>query len=221
MRILLIEDDPMIGRGLRRSLGREGVAVDWVRDGTEAVEAAESDEHDLVLLDLGLPGVGGLEVLRRMRSAGVRTPVIIVTAREEIDDRVRGLDLGADDYVVKPFATQELLARIRAVSRRRSGAVESLLQAGDLSLDLAEHKLSRGQDSAELTAREFALMRALMERPGAILSRAQLEERLYGWGEEVESNAIDVLIHSVRKKFGKNTIRNVRGAGWVVSRSRS
>ena len=211
----------MIGRGLRRSLGREGVAVDWVRDGAEGAEAAVSGEHDLVLLDLGLPGVGGLEVLRRMRASGARTPVVIVTARDEIDDRVRGLDLGADDYVVKPFATKELLARVRAVSRRRSGAVESLLQAGDLCLDLAEHRLSRGDDSAVLSAREFALMRALMQRPGAILSRAQLEERLYGWGEEVESNAIDVLIHSVRSKFGKSVIRNVRGAGWVVLKAGS
>lgn len=221
MRILLIEDDLMIGRGLRRSLGREGVSVDWVRDGAEGAEAAASGEHDMVLLDLGLPGIGGLEVLRRMRAAGVRTPVVIVTAREEIDDRVRGLDLGADDYVVKPFATEELLARIRAVSRRRSGAAESLLHAGDFCLNLAERTLSRGDDSAVLPAREFALMRALMERPGAILSRAQLEDRLYGWGEEVESNAVDVLIHSVRKKFGKNVIRNIRGAGWVVSRNGS
>ena len=221
MRILLIEDDPMVGRALRRSLGREGVSVDWLRDGAEGAEAAGIGEHDLVLLDLGLPGAGGLEVLRRMRAAGVRTPVVIVTARDEIDDRVRCLDLGADDYVIKPFATEELLARVRAVSRRRSGAAESLLRAGDLQLNLAEHKLSRGDDSAVLTAREFALMRALMERPGAILSRAQLEERLYGWGEEVESNAVDVLIYSIRSKFGKSVIRNIRGAGWVVAGDRS
>ncbi len=221
MRILLIEDDAMIGRALRRSLEREGVAVDWIRDGAEGAEAAGLGEHDLALLDLGLPGLGGLEVLRRMRAARVQMPVVIVTARDEIDDRVRGLDLGADDYVVKPFATRELLARIRAVSRRRSGAAESLLQAGDLRLDLAEHTLACGNDVAVLTAREFALMRALMERPGAILSRAQLEDRLYGGGEEVESNAIDVLIHSIRKKFGKSVIRNIRGAGWAVSRDGS
>jgi len=216
MRILLIEDDPMIGRGLCSSLAREGWAVDWVRNAREGADAAAMGDHGVVLLDLGLPDASGLSVLHDLRAAGKSVPVLILTARDQLDDRVLGLDIGADDYLVKPFATRELVARIRAVLRRQSGAANSILQAGELSLDLAEHRLCWQGGAATLSAREFSLMCALMERPGAILSRARLEERLYAWGEEVESNAIDVLIHSVRRKIGKDAIRNVRGAGWLV-----
>lgn len=218
MRVLLIEDDVMIGHALRTSLGREGMAVDWVQDGVDGGEAATAGDYNVVLLDLTLPGQSGLDVLQALRRAGNRIPVLVITARDDVDDRVRGLDLGADDYVVKPFATRELVARIRAVMRRQSGAAESVLQAGELSLNLADHRLSWRGITVELSAREFALMRTFIERPGVIFSRSELELRLYGWGDEVESNAIDVLIHSVRKKLGKEAIRNVRGAGWMVLR---
>jgi DNA-binding response OmpR family regulator len=216
VRILLIEDDRMIGTSLVASLAREGLVVDWVRSGEDGAEALATGGHALVLLDLGLPGQSGIDILRNARRAGNRVPVVIVTARDGIDDRVSGLDVGADDYVVKPFETRELLARIRAVLRRHEGAAQSLLIAGDITLDLASHALAYRDATVVLPAREFALMHALLSRPGAIFSRVQIEERIYGWGEEVESNAVDVLIHSIRKKFGKDIIRNIRGAGWMI-----
>jgi two-component system, OmpR family, response regulator len=219
MRILLIEDDPMIGNSLAKALRDLGMSVDWVTDGPDGEEALAADEHRLVLLDLGLPGKQGLHLLRAVRSAGGRVPIIVITARDELDDRVAGLDLGADDYIAKPFAVRELVARMNAVLRRQSGLTQSIMEAGEMTLDLDTHGLSYRGTQIVLPAREFALMRALMERPGRILSRAQLEERLYGWGEEVESNAIDVLIHSVRKKLGKEVIRNLRGAGWMVAKA--
>ena len=218
MRILLIEDDRMIGRGLVDALGREGMTVDWVRDGNLGAEGLVTGGHALVLLDLGLPDVPGLELLRATRRAGNKVPVLVITARDGTDDRVAGLDLGADDYLVKPFETRELVARIRAVIRRHAGKAHSVFEAGELLLDLAGHELAYRGTTLVLPAREFALVQALMERSGTILSRGQLEDRLYGWGEEVESNAVDVLIYSIRKKFDKQVIRNVRGAGWMVPR---
>ncbi|AWN42530.1 response regulator transcription factor [Methylobacterium durans] len=219
MRILLIEDDAMIGEGLVRALAAQGMSIDWVRDGREAEAALRGDGHALVLLDLGLPGTDGLDLLKNARSRGVDTPVLVITARDAVDSRVGGLDLGADDYLVKPFETRELLARMRAVLRRRSGRATSCLVAGPTELDTETHALSHADAVAVLPAREFALMNALMERPGRILSRAQIEERIYGWGEEVESNAVDALIHAIRRKFGKGVILNVRGAGWMVPKS--
>jgi two-component system OmpR family response regulator len=216
MRVLLIEDDRMIGSSLSTALTREGMAVDWVRNGADGAEALATGGHTLVLLDLGLPGHSGLDLLRAARGSGNRIPVLVVTARDGLDDRVAGLDLGADDYVVKPFETRELIARIRAILRRQGGAARSVLQTAEIVLDLATHELTRRTTTAVLSAREFALMYALVERPGVILSRGQIEQRIYGWGEEVESNAVDVLIHSIRKKFDKDVIRNVRGAGWMV-----
>lgn len=216
MRVLLIEDDRMIGRGLVEALDREGIAVDWVRDGQTGADAMKIGGHALILLDLGLPGADGLGLLKKARKTGNRTPVLVITARDGLDDRIAGLDLGADDYLVKPFETRELIARIRAVLRRQTGVAQSIIEVGEIALDLASHDLIYRGATATLPAREFALMQALLERPGAILSRAQLEERLYGWGQEVESNAIDVLIHSIRKKFDKDVIRNVRGVGWMV-----
>lgn len=216
MRILLIEDDTMIGEGLVRTLFKQGISVDWVRDGREAEAAFRDGGHALVLLDLGLPGADGLDLLKIARNHGVDTPVLIITARDEVDSRVGGLDLGADDYLVKPFETRELLARMRAVLRRRAGQATSRLIAGSTELDIETHALLHADEVAVLPAREFALMYALMERPGRILSRAQIEERIYGWGEEVESNAVDALIHAIRRKFGKSVILNVRGAGWMV-----
>ena len=219
MRVLLVEDDAMIGKGLLSALAAAGMSVDWVRDGALAQVALRDEGYAIVLLDLGLPGGDGFDLLKAARRAGVATPVLVITARDGVDDRVAGLDLGADDYLVKPFETRELLARMRALLRRRAGTAAPALVAGALELDAETHILSCGKISEVLPAREFALVHALLERPGRILSRAQIEERIYGWGEEVESNAVDVLIHSIRRKFGKGVILNVRGAGWMVAKS--
>jgi DNA-binding response OmpR family regulator len=216
MRVLVVEDDPMIGRALERALRDEGFAVDWVRSGNDALPAIQDHEFTAVLLDLGLPGRDGLDVLRSVRAGGKSTPVVVITARDGLDDRVEGLDGGADDYMVKPFEIRELLARLRAVVRRRHGQASTILRHGEIVVDLDTHRVEYQGSSHVLGAREFALVCALIERPGVILARTQLEERLYGWGEEVESNAVDVLIHYVRRKFGKDFIRNVRGAGWVI-----
>jgi two-component system OmpR family response regulator len=216
MRILLIEDDPMLGKALVRGLSDHGVTVDWARDGAEGSAALAQDEHALVLLDLGLPKRSGLDVLKDARAAGVAIPVVIITARDGIDDRVTGLDVGADDYIVKPFELRELLARIRAVRRRHNGQAQSLVAGGEITLDLATHRATYRGIEHILSAREFALLQVLLQRPGAIFSRAQIEQQIYGWGEEVESNAVDVLIHGIRKRFDRDIIRNVRGAGWMV-----
>ncbi|RYB07064.1 response regulator [Lichenibacterium ramalinae] len=218
MRVLLIEDDLMIGKSLKQALQNESMVVDWTRSGVEGEEALTTNDYSAVLLDLNLPDKNGVDVLRATRQSGNKAPILVITARDDIDDRIAGLDLGADDYMVKPFDMRELVARMRAVLRRRSGIARSMLQTATMTLDLATHELTYRDQSRVLSAREFALMRALLERPGIILSRAQLEERLYGWGEEVESNALDVLIHSLRKRFDKDIIHNVRGAGWMVVR---
>jgi DNA-binding response OmpR family regulator len=220
MRVLLIEDDQMIGQGLSKALGAEGMSVDWVRDGADASVALADGAHSVILLDLGLPDAEGFDLLRVARRKGLKTPVLVITARDGLDDRVSGLDLGADDYLVKPFELRELLARMRAVLRRHQGRAVSRIVSGRSELDTETHELSFGDIVEVLPAREYALMHALMERPGRILSRAQIEERIYGWGKEVESNAVDVLIHSIRRKFGKDVILNVRGAGWMTPRSR-
>ena len=209
----------MIGKSLKQALQHQGMSVDWTQSGLEGEEAVAVGEYAAILLDLSLPDKSGVEVLRTVRLSGNKTPLLIVTARDEIDDRIAGLDLGADDYLVKPFDVRELVARIRAVVRRRAGVATSVLQTGQLTLDLATHELTYRDARRILSVREFGLMRALMEHPGSILSRAQLEEHLYGWDEEVESNALDVLIHSLRKRFDKELIRNVRGAGWMVAKS--
>jgi DNA-binding response OmpR family regulator len=220
MRILLIEDDAMIGRSLSRGLENHGMSVDWVRSGADGRIAlkSEAEEHALVLLDLGLPDMSGLEVLRHARATRKVLPILVITARDGLDDRIAGLDLGADDYIIKPFQLGELLARMRAVMRRFHGQAQSLVVSGDISLDLATHEAEYKDTKRILSAREFALLRVLMQRPGTIVSRAQIEQQIYGWGEEVESNAVDVLIHSIRKRFDKDIIRNVRGAGWMITR---
>jgi two-component system response regulator QseB len=216
MRVLLAEDDTMIGAAVRDRLRGQGLAVDWVRDGRAADAALAGESYDLLLLDLGLPGREGLAVLKELRGRGSTLPVVILTARDAVDDRVAGLDAGADDYVVKPFDLKELEARLRAVLRRRAGRASSVIEHGDLSLDLVAHELRRDGVPVPLSPREFALLHALLERPGGILSRAQLEERLYGWGEEVGSNVVEVHIHSLRRKLGADLIRNVRGVGYRV-----
>ena len=218
MRILLVEDDPMIGEAVCVALKDAAYAVDWVKDGVTASSALEHGEHQAVLLDLGLPKRDGMEVLRRLRQAGKSIPVIVITARDAVEDRIQGLDVGADDYLVKPFNVQELLARLRAIIRRHGGQGAPVLTNGSVSLDPATHEARRGDSVILLSAREFALLHALLLRPGAILARAELEERIYGWNEEVESNAVDFLIHGVRKKLGADVIKNVRGAGWMVAR---
>lgn len=211
----------MVGQGLSRALADDGMAIDWVRNGMEGRAAIANGDYQLVLLDLGLPGMSGLELLRMLRDAGDDTPLIVITARDGIDDRVVGLDLGADDFLVKPFEYKELSARIRAIRRRHAGHAVSTIGNGEIVLNLATHEASFRGTSLLLPAREFALLHALVERPGAVLSRAQLEERLYGWNETVGSNAVDVLIHYLRKKFGNDIIRNVRGVGWMVARGSS
>ena len=219
MRVLLIEDDIMIAKGIVSGLKSAGMSVDWVRDGVQAQAALREGGYAIALLDLGLPGADGLEVLELARAKGVETPVLVITARDGVDDRVHGLDLGADDYLIKPFELRELQARMRALIRRRAGRATSVLIAGSSELNTETHELSRDGVTDVLPAREYALMLALVERPGRILSRSQIEDRIYGWGEEVESNAVDVLIHSVRRKFGKDVILNVRGAGWMAPKS--
>ncbi len=220
MRVLLIEDDRMLADALRQALQDASYAVDGVHDGETALNAIESHEYDAVLLDLALPRKSGLEVLRALRNRRNAVPVIIVTARDAVEERVTGLDLGADDYVLKPFDVDELLARLRAVLRRRAGSAVPVLTNGSVSLDPATREATAGDRTALLSAREFSLLQALLVQPGAILSRQQLEERIYGWNEEVESNAVEFLIHGVRRKLGSSTIRNVRGLGWTVSNGR-
>lgn len=217
MRILLVEDDGMIGESLTRALRTEGFAVDWTQDGAAAELALLNGDYSLALLDLGLPKRSGLEILRWMRARGDATPVLILTARDGVDDRVAGLDAGADDYLVKPFALAELEARMRALLRRQAGRAEPVMRAGGATLDPASRTLVYRDHTSVLSAREYALMHALMERAGAVLSNAQLEERIYGWNEEISSNAVETHIYHLRKKFGSDLIRNLRGVGYLVA----
>ena len=219
MRVLLVEDDQMLGRAVLQALHDAAYAVDWVEDGAAASAALDGHDYELVLLDLGLPRRDGIEVLRRMRSRGDATPVLVITARDSVDERIEGLDVGADDYLGKPFAVGELLARLRALVRRSAGAATSTLTNGIVSLELAAKRAVSDGVAHGLSQREFALLQALMLRPGAVLSRAQLEQSIYGWGEEVESNAVDVIIHGLRRKLGADRIRNVRGLGWRVEQA--
>jgi two-component system response regulator QseB len=216
MRVLLVEDDAMIGESVRKGLRQEGLAVDWVRDGLAAELALKNEVYDILLLDLGLPRKEGLAVLKSLRAAGNSIAVLILTARDAVADRVKGLDAGADDYLVKPFDLDELSARIRALLRRQSGRAEPLLQHGGLVLNPATHEAALNGVPLTLSAREFALLHALLERPGAVLSKAQIEEKLYGWNEEVESNIIEVYIHALRRKLGSDFIKNVRGVGYMI-----
>jgi len=218
MRVLLVEDDRMIGAALEQALKDAAYAVDWATDAVMAASALDIDSYDLALLDLGLPRGDGIEVLRRLREQGHTMPVLIISARDALDERIRGLDLGADDYLVKPFEVPELLARMRAALRRRSGSGMPLMGNGRIEIDPATHEARFDGEACRLTAREFALLQALLARPGAILSRSELEQRIYGWGEEIESNMVEVLIHAIRKKLGAAVIKNVRGIGWMVDR---
>ncbi|MDR5753045.1 MULTISPECIES: response regulator transcription factor [unclassified Caballeronia] len=220
MRVLLIEDDLMIGEAIQDALKDASYATDWIRNGPTALTTLACQHYDLVLLDLGLPGKDGLEVLTSIRAIDNPVALLIITARDGLDDRLRGLDGGADDYVLKPFEMAELLARMRAVLRRKAGNAAPVLGNGVVSLDPATSEASvNGGSPVQLSSREFSLLHALLVRPGAILSRSELEDRIYGWGEEVESNAVEYLIHALRRKLGSEVIRNVRGVGWMVSKS--
>ena len=216
MRLLLVEDDPMIGASVQRGLRQEGHTVDWVRDGTAAELAVANGVHEMILLDLGLPRNSGLDLLASLRRKGVALPVLVITARDSVADRVKGLDAGADDYLVKPFDLDELSARIRALMRRHGGRASPVIEHGALTLNPATHEVTLAGLPVSLSGREFALLHALVEQPGVPLSRAQLEDRIYGWNEEIESNAIEVYIHSLRRKLGAEWIKNVRGVGYRV-----
>jgi two-component system OmpR family response regulator len=219
MRILVVEDDAMIADAVLQALRDAAYAADRVSDGQTAAAALDGHDYDAVLLDLGLPRKDGMEVLRHIRQAGDPVPVLVITARDAIAARIAALDLGADDYLVKPFDVNELLARLRAVGRRLAGQASSELVHGTLSLNSSSHRARFGEVECELSAREFALLQTLVLRRGAIVSRESLETALYGWNEEVESNAVEFLIHRVRKKLGATVIRNVRGVGWTLGQS--
>jgi len=218
MRFLVVEDDAMIGDSIRTGLRQEGYTVDWVRDGDAAELAMATTAYDAILLDLGLPGRGGLELLAHWRRQGNVVPVLIITARDAVTDRVLGLDSGADDYLVKPFDLDELAARLRALLRRRSGRATPVIENGPLTLDPARHEVRLDGAAINLSAREFGVLHALLENPGVPLSRTQIEDRLYGWEQEIGSNAVEVHIHALRRKLGSDWIRNVRGVGYMVPR---
>jgi len=218
MRVLLVEDDEMIAQGLQTALRQAGFAVDWMRDGKTAGAALRASAFDLVLLDLGLPLRDGIDVLRDLRKRGDATPVIILTARDEIQHRIAGLDAGADDYIVKPFDLDEMTARMRSVLRRAAGRGDATIEHGELSLDATTRTVQRNGSPVALSAHEYAVLEALLQRPGAVLSRAQLEDRLYGWDEQIESNAIEVYVHGLRRKLGSDAIRTLRGVGYFIPR---
>jgi two-component system OmpR family response regulator/two-component system response regulator QseB len=218
MRILLAEDDPQLGDGLTVGLRQDGYAVDWVKDGIAADLALKSESFDLLVLDLGLPRLAGMEVLARLRGRGQSLPVLILTARDATGNKIAGLDSGADDYVVKPIDLDELAARVRALARRAAGRAAPLLQHGDLVLDPAAHQVTRAGMPVELSGREFALLQALLENRGRVMTRAQLEGSLYGWRDEPDSNALEVHVHHLRKKLGAELIKTLRGVGYLVAK---
>ena len=218
MRLLLVEDDPMIGEAVRDLLRAEGYAVDWANDGDMADAALATQAYDLVLLDLGLPRRDGLAVLRDLRARKDRTPVLIATARDGVSQRVQGLDAGADDYVLKPYDLEELLARIRALLRRAAGRAEPVYEHQGISVTPATREVLVQGRPVSLSAREWAVLEALIARPGTVLSRQQLEDKLYGWGGEISSNAVEVYVHGLRKKLGAHLVLNVRGLGYMVPR---
>ncbi len=217
MRLLLVEDDEMVGKSLQRGLVQAGFSVDWVRDGREAELALGHGIHDLTILDLGLPKVDGMKLLEMLRSRGNGMPVLIASARDTVRDKIAGLEAGADDYVLKPFDLDELIARVRALLRRHAGSGTPVLRFGALLLDPARRVVTLHDQPVELSAREFGLLEALMLRPGTVISKEKLEESIYGWGEEIASNAIEVHVHNLRRKLGAYRIRNLRGVGYRVA----
>ncbi len=220
MRLLLVEDDEMLGHGVQAGLAQAGFAVDWVKDGEAAELFLDAEEYDLLILDLGLPRRDGMEVLRNLRNAGKDLPVLILTARDAVEDRVQGLDSGADDYLIKPFDLDELGARVRALLRRRGGRAMPVIRHGEIELDPASHTVTQAGRVVDISPREFALLQELLENRGRVLSRSQLERSLYSWKDEVDSNAVEVHIHHLRKKLGSDLIRTVRGVGYVIDKMR-
>ncbi len=216
MRLLLVEDDPILGDGLQAGLRQGGYTVDWLRDATSAEAALRSEHYEIMVLDLGLPDRSGLSVLKELRQRGEDLPVLILTARDAIEDRVKGLDSGADDYMLKPFDLDELAARLRALLRRHSGRAENKIVHGEIVLDPSAHAVSIAGKGIELPPREYTVLQLLLENSGRVMSRSRLEESLYSWDGEVESNAIEVYIHHLRKKFGSDLIRTVRGVGYII-----
>jgi two-component system response regulator QseB len=222
MYILLVEDDELLGDGIKNGLTQMGDTVDWVQDGKTAQDViiAPHSEFDAVILDVGLPGLSGLEVLKNIRQRGITTPVLLLTARESVDDRVKGLDAGADDYLTKPFDLSELSARLRALRRRAQSRATPKLIHGELELDPAAHMVTYQGEEVVVSRREFALLFKLVENAGRVLSRDQLNQTLYGWGDAVDSNALEVHIHNLRKRFGSDLIRTIRGVGYIVEKKK-
>jgi DNA-binding response OmpR family regulator len=218
MKLLLVEDDALLGDGVRAGLKQAGFAVDWVQDGLAAKVALDSEDYDLLVLDLGLPKLSGMELLKSVRAKRASLPVLILTARDTVADRVAGLNAGADDYLVKPFDLDELIARLNALLRRSAGQVELTLQHGAIELTPASHQVRLAGTDVSMSAREFSLLHTLLLHAGRVHSREQLEQTLYGWGEEVESNAIEVHVHHLRKKLGNDLIRTLRGVGYVIDK---
>ncbi|MDH5691744.1 MAG: response regulator [Gammaproteobacteria bacterium] len=219
MRLLIVEDDPLLGEGIQAGLSQEGYAVDWVEDGEAADTALITNEYELMVLDLGLPKKSGLEVLKNLRLKENDLPVIILTARDTVEDRVAGLDSGADDYLTKPFELGELSARIRALLRRRGGRSSPVISHGNLTLDPASHTVTQDGKTVDISPREFTILQLLLENRGKVMSRSRLEEGLYAWNDEVESNTVEVHIHHLRKKLGAELIRTIRGVGYIVDKT--
>ncbi len=220
MRVLLVEDDELLGDGIRTGLKHYGHTIDWVKDGKSAYDVLSSkhESFDIIVLDIGLPKMSGLEVLKSVRDRNIHTPVVILTARETVDDRVKGLDAGADDYLTKPFDLDELCARMRAMQRRSKSRAKSVITYGDIQLDPASHLVTRNSEPVMVSRREFALLQKLLENAGRVISREQLNQTLYGWGENIDSNALEVHIHNLRKRFGSEIIRTIRGVGYMAER---
>jgi len=221
MRVLLVEDDLLLGDGVKSGLSQEGILVDWLKDGREALNATLNNDFDAIILDLGLPSLSGIEVLQHLRRQSNNTPVLILTARDSVSDRVTGLDAGADDYMTKPFDLDELGARLRALHRRSHGKSAPILKHGSIEMDPAAHAVTYNNEPVNLSAREFTLLRVLLENAGRIVTRGSLEDRLFGWDNEIESNSLEVFIHHLRKKFGADLIRTVRGVGYTIEKQKS
>lgn len=219
MRLLLVEDDELLGDALKTGLMQFSYVVDWLKDGKTALSALKTDKFELIILDLGLPKLSGLALLQTIRQEGDKTPVIILTARESIEDRVKGLDSGADDYLIKPFDLDELSARIRALVRRSQGRAETLIQYRNISIDPAAHQVLLDGETVNVPRREFALLQKLLDNKGQVLSREQLMQSLYGWDEDVDSNTLEVHIHNLRKKLNANYIRTIRGVGYMIEKN--
>lgn len=218
MRILVIEDDEMVGSGICKWLTKEGYTVDWLQDGLSAKQALQTEIFDMIVLDIGLPKINGLDLLAHLRSRGMTVPVLLLTANDTIDDRVRGLDSGADDYLTKPYELEELSARLRALYRRFSHRAEPIIKHRGMALDPASHSVVYLGEEMNLSRREFALLHTLLANLGRVLSREHLTQSLYGWGDDVDSNALEVHVHNLRKKFGQTFIRTIRGVGYMVER---